>query len=81
MQTADRATDTGNHHDPPIANHTADAATAADVNTATARYGVWSKSATRPLASDLSEDSTSHSGIAVVSDLLFIAIDTCPSQH
>lgn len=81
MQTADRATDTGNHHDPPITSHTADAATAEDANTATGRCGVRRKSVTLPLASDLSEGSTSHPGVAVVSDLLFIAIYACPSLH
>lgn len=37
MQMADRATDSGNHHDPPTANHVADAATATIAKIASGR--------------------------------------------
>jgi hypothetical protein len=81
MEIVDRARHTGNHHDPPTANHTADAATATNAKTATGRYGAPMKPLIRHHAFDLTGDSTLLSGVAIVSALLFIAIDACPSPH
>ena len=81
METADTPTLRGNHHDPPIANHTADAVTATNARMATGRYGVPMKPLTEHHRSGMAEDSALLSGVATVSASVFIAIDTCPSLH
>jgi hypothetical protein len=73
METADTATLTGNHHDPPTVNHTADAATAMSAKAATGRYGVPTKFLTRHHAFDSTKALASLSGIAIVSVLVFMA--------
>jgi hypothetical protein len=76
MERADTATHSGNHHDPPNVNHTADAATAMSAKAATGRYGVPTKLLIRHHASDLTEALASLSGIAIVSALVSIADTT-----
>jgi hypothetical protein len=76
MERADTAAHSGNHHDPPTVNHTADAATAMSAKVATGRYGVPTKSLTRHHAFDSTEASASLSGIAIVFALVFIAHTT-----
>jgi hypothetical protein len=73
METVDTATLTGNHHDPPTVNHTADAATAMSAKAATDRYGVPTKFLTRHHAFDSTEALASLSWIAIVSVLVFMA--------
>jgi hypothetical protein len=76
MERADTAAHSGNHHDPPTVNHTADAATAMSAKVATGTYGVLTEFRIRHHASAPAEALASLSGIAIVSPLVFIADTT-----